>query len=187
MARDGLAEHSSHDAAMEFLTARYSDTSFSVLDIGVMSGVSYRLVRDSPLRADYTGADISEAVLFDCRARYPEASWLQMSVTDLEFGDAGFDVVYVRQLVECLPYYETAVREAFRVARRHVLLGLSIIPQEPEVLLRRVTPNGHIWLNRYAPGPFENLLGALSDRFEYSEHVVDFRSDCLYLCTKKVD
>jgi ubiquinone/menaquinone biosynthesis C-methylase UbiE len=184
MARDGRAEHTSHDAAMEFLTTRYSDSEFSLLDIGVMSGVSYRLVRDSPLRATYTGVDIGETVLADCRARHPEASWLQMSATDLEFGDASFDVVYVRHLVEHLPYYETALREAFRVARRHVLLCLFIIPQEPETLLRRVTPDGHIWLNRYAPGPFEDLLGTLSDRFEYSEHTVDLRSDCLYLCTK---
>ncbi|WP_406728650.1 class I SAM-dependent methyltransferase [Streptomyces sp. GD-15H] len=163
----------------------YSEEPFELLDCGVISGVTYRHLQQAGLAVNYTGIDIGEAALADCRELHPEAQWQQMSVTDLAFPDGSFDVVNCRHLLEHLPYYETAVRELFRVARRTVAICLFQVPREPEALLRRETANGYIWLNRYAPLPFEALLHSLSESVETVDVTADHRSNRIYFCTKR--
>jgi ubiquinone/menaquinone biosynthesis C-methylase UbiE len=184
MARQGRADHPSHDTLTSLLRDHYPDRTPSLLDCGVMSGVTYEKLRGSGTNVNYTGIDIGEVVLAECRERHPGATWLPMSVSDLAFPDNSFDVVNCRHLLEHLPYYTTAVREAFRVARTHVVLCLFQVPKEPEKLLRRETPDGYIWLNRYAPGPLKALLESLSGRVEQVDVTEGRRTDRVYLCTK---
>ncbi|WP_327674280.1 class I SAM-dependent methyltransferase [Kitasatospora sp. NBC_00458] len=185
MGEDARAAHPSHSVVTERIAALQAGAPFDLLDCGILSGVTYRHLLAAGLEVDYTGIDIGEAALAHCRELHPEARWQQSSVTDLAFPDGSFDVVNCRHLLEHLPYYETAVRELFRVARRTVAICMFQVPQEPEVLLRRETANGYIWLNRYAPGPFEALLHSLSESVEIIDVPADHRRNQVYLCTKR--
>ncbi|WP_327674278.1 class I SAM-dependent methyltransferase [Kitasatospora sp. NBC_00458] len=185
MSEDGRAAHPSHSVVTERIAALQTGAPIELLDCGILSGVTYRHLLAAGLEVDYTGIDISEAALAHCRGLHPEARWQQMSVTDLAFPDGSFDVVNCRHLLETLPYYETAVREAFRVARHTVAICMFQVPQEPEVLLRRETANGYIWLNRYAPGPFEALLHSLSESVETVDVTADNGRNRIFFCTKR--
>ena len=52
-----------------------------------MSGVAYEELRDSDLRVSYSGVDIGQAIVKDCRRKHPQAQWHQMNVMDLAFPD----------------------------------------------------------------------------------------------------
>lgn len=185
MSEGRRADHPSHAVVTERIAALHSGAPFELLDCGVLSGVTYHHLLQAGLDVDYTGIDIGEAAIADCRRLHPEARWEQMSVTDLAFPDGSFDVVNCRHVLESLPYYETAVRELFRVARRTVVICMFQVPREPEALLRRETANGYIWLNRYAPGPFEALLHSLSESVEIVDVPADHRRNRVYFCTKR--
>ncbi|BFV59631.1 hypothetical protein KCMC57_up47350 [Kitasatospora sp. CMC57] len=185
MGESHRAEHPSHRTVTERIAELHRDAPFELLDCGIISGVTYRHLLDAGLAADYTGIDINAAAVADCRELHPGARWEQMSVTDLAFPDRSFDLVNCRHVLEHLPYYETAVRELFRVARRTVVICMFQVPQEPEVLLRHQTADGYIWLNRYAPGPFEALLHSLSESVEVIDVPADRRRNRVYLCTKR--
>jgi ubiquinone/menaquinone biosynthesis C-methylase UbiE len=185
MGREGRGDSASHAWLSERLASLYADKSLSLLDCGVMSGVTYERLRGAGLSMRYTGIDINPTVIEGCTARFPEAAWLQMSVMDLALPTGAFDVVNGRHILEHLPYYDTAVRELFRVSREHVVICFFQAPRDPEALLRRDTAEGYIWLNRYAPGPFEELLRKLSSDVE----VVDLsdgglKPNRIYFCTK---
>jgi ubiquinone/menaquinone biosynthesis C-methylase UbiE len=174
--------HPSHDLVAGYL--HRCEAPFSLLDCGVMSGVTYEKLRQSTLPVDYTGIDLSPSVLVDCRQRFSEARWEQGNVLDLPYTAETFDIVHARHLLECVPYYETAVREMFRVARKAVVICMFQIPAEPERLLRRETENGYIWLNRYAPGPFEALLDSLSASVECQDVNMARQTHRVYFCEK---
>ncbi|MDW4909129.1 class I SAM-dependent methyltransferase [Streptomyces sp. ADMS] len=186
MRKEGRDTHPSYDWLNGRLVELYDDTVVDFLDCGVMSGTTYAKLKDTGLSCNYTGIDIGEPLLESCRSRFPEARWRYMSVTDLSFPSGAFDVVNCRHLLESLPYYETAVREMFRVARRHVAICFFQPPRDPEALLRRDTAGGYIWLNRYSPGPFEDLLAKLSDTVERIDISQGRRTDRMYFCTKSV-
>ncbi|MFF9350160.1 class I SAM-dependent methyltransferase [Streptomyces sp. NPDC014734] len=184
MRQNGRAEHTSHQELTDRLIRLYSDTEYELLDCGIMSGVTYEMLRNSQPAVRYTGIDIGAPVIEDCRSKFGDARWYQMSITDVAFPDASFDVVNCRHVLEHLPYYETAVRELFRISRRHVAICFFQPPREPEVLLRRETANGYIWLNRYAPAAFERLLNSLSSMVESVDLVHGHSANRIYFCTK---
>ncbi|MFD5434873.1 class I SAM-dependent methyltransferase [Kitasatospora sp. NPDC127067] len=185
MSEESRAGHPSHAVVTERIAALHGEEPFELLDCGVISTVTYRHLLTAGLEVDYTGIDINEAAIDDCRGLHPEARWEQMSVTDLTFPEGSFDVVNCRHVLESLPYYETAVRELFRVSRRTVVICMFQVPRETEVLLRRETADGYIWLNRYAAGPFEALLHSLSESVEIIDVPADHRRNQVYLCTKR--
>lgn len=180
---DGRGEHPSHDAVVDWL-ARRGAARFSMLDCGVMSAVTYEKLQRAGLPVDYVGIDVSPTVLADCRRRFPDAQWEPGNVLDLAYPAGTFDVVYVRHVLECLPYYETAVRETFRVASDAVVICMGQVPTAPEGLLRRETSDGYIWMNRYAPGPFEALLNSLSESVESRDVSMERRVNRIYFCKK---
>jgi SAM-dependent methyltransferase len=185
MRMEGRDDHPSYDWLNQKLMELYGDAAVEFLDCGVMSGTTYTKLRECGLACDYTGIDIGESLVASCRNRFPDARWREMSVTDISFPNGAFDVVNCRHLLEHLPYYETAVREMFRVARRHVAICFFQAPRDPEVLLRRDTAGGYIWLNRYAPAPFEELLTKLAGAVESVDIAHGRRVDRIYFCTKR--
>src|ERR1700733_7378817 len=114
MREKGRDDDPSHRWVTERLAGLDVARPFSLLDCGVMSGVTYRELRRAGLPVDYVGIDIGAPVIDACRAEFPEAGWYEMSVVDLAFSDNSFQVVNCRHVLEHLPYYETAVREMFR-------------------------------------------------------------------------
>ncbi|MDJ0105740.1 class I SAM-dependent methyltransferase [Rhodococcus erythropolis] len=185
MSKEQRADHPSHAVVIDLIKDHYGEAAFDLLDCGVLSGVSYQKLIEARLKARYTGIDISEKILDHCREMHPDAQWLQMSALDIAFESDSFDVVNCRHLLESLPYYETSVRELFRVARQHVAICLWLVPREPEKLLRRETDGGYIWLNRYGPGNFEALLDSLSESFDVIESTDGRHTNRIYFCTKR--
>jgi len=116
-----------------------------------MSAVTYEKLQLASLTVDYTGIDRSATVLATAAGGSRECGGAgKHPRPSLRHGDVRRCVR--EALLEHLPYYETAVREMFRVARDSVVISLFQVPAEPERLLRRETGDGYIWLNRYAPG-----------------------------------
>lgn len=150
----------------------------------MLSAVTWDKLSASGRDVRYVGIDVAESIIENCRDRAPEAIWLMANVTDLDFDDGSFDVVYARHLLEMLPYYETAVREMFRVARAYVVICFFQPPANPERLVRRVNDEGHLWLNRYSPEPFERLVSSLSSGFETVDVVDKGSRNCIYICAK---
>jgi ubiquinone/menaquinone biosynthesis C-methylase UbiE len=184
MAAPERQANQSHEAFLEWVVDEFDREPISLLDIGVLSGVTWQILTEAGVRMQYTGIDIAQRVIDDCRMRMPDATWMTMSATDLVFNDESYDVVHARHLLECLPYYETAVREMFRVARSYVVLCFFQTPAEPELLHRRLTGNGYIWLNRYSPDRFHALLDELSSQVRVVETMSEGRRNTLYFCRK---
>lgn len=178
------AAHASHGAVENWLAETYQNTRFSLLDCGVLSAVTWDRLSASGRDFRYVGIDVAESIIENCRDRAPEATWLTANVTDLDFDDGSFDVVYARHLLEMLPYYETAVREMFRVAGAYVVICFFQPPADPERLVRRVNDEGHLWLNRYSPEPFERLVSSLSSGFETVDVVDKGSRNRIYICAK---
>lgn len=153
-----------------------------MLDCGVMSGVTWDRLRGSGSPPSYVGIDIAQRVIEERREQRPDATWLTMSVMDLAFDDNSFDVVQARHLLENLPYYETAVREMFRVSSGYVVICFFQPPADPEILLRRHTHDGYIWYNRYSPSRFDALLEELADDVQIEEIQSNGRRDRIYYC-----
>jgi len=181
------AEHPSRRHVLGWLQATYGQPPrpFSFLDCGVLSAVTYGDLRASGLSYDYTGTDVSAAVVADCRRRYPEGDWRQTSVTDLAVDDAAYDVVHCRHVLEHLPYYETAIRELARVTRRHLLICL-FVPLSPrdEILRRMPTPDGYVWVNQYREQPFVDLLQRLFARVDRIDLSDEDEPNQLFVCER---
>lgn len=109
--------HRSHKYITDFLLKEMRDSLFSLLDYGVVSAVTYKKLQEVRLNVKYTGIDIGKKIIADCRSRFPNADWRIMDVQNLELGDKSYDIVLIRHLLEHLPYYDKAIKEAKRVAK----------------------------------------------------------------------
>lgn len=185
MADPQRRSHASHDAFESWLGRQFGPGRTSMLDCGVMSGVTWDRLRQSESPPSYVGIDIAQRVIDDRREQCPDATWATMSVMDLAFDDNSFDIVHARHLLENLPYYETAVREMFRVSRQYVVICFFQPPADPEILLRRLTEDGYIWFNRYSPSRFDALLQELADDVQTEEVRSEGRLDRIYYCRKR--
>jgi len=101
----------------------------SILDVGCgvgVDGIGYRPYS----QITYQGVDRTQALVDYCRSHDIPA--VQGDVENLPFDDDGFDVVYTRHTLEHLAYYEEAILELIRVAKREVLVIFFIQPTEQE-------------------------------------------------------
>jgi ubiquinone/menaquinone biosynthesis C-methylase UbiE len=88
------------------------------------------------------GLDLSLAMLLEARRRAP-LPWLRGDAAHLPFADRSFDVVALVTTLEFLPDPRRALAEAWRVARRGILLGVLNRRSPPGRRLARQT--GPIW------------------------------------------
>jgi ubiquinone/menaquinone biosynthesis C-methylase UbiE len=176
--------HPSHDVVTEFLVSSYGANPFSFLDCGVLSAVTIRKLADVPLRAAYTGIDLSAPVVRDCRRRFPETDWRVMDIESLAFPESSFDVVHVRHTLEHLSYYERALRECRRVARRHVIVALFLPLGGEDCLERRVTAKGRMFFNAYGRPAFTAFLSSLFARWREVTVAGPERDNQVFLCER---
>jgi 2-polyprenyl-3-methyl-5-hydroxy-6-metoxy-1,4-benzoquinol methylase len=107
-----------------------------VLDVGC--GVGAYVDRLNELGKDSIGIDNDPAVVEIARARGRPVT--KMSACDLEFEDRSFDSVVMIEVLEHIPEYERALREAVRVARRSVVVTVPDISVLPLMSKRLVVP-----------------------------------------------
>jgi len=111
---------------------------WSVLDVGCGGGIEYEnLIRHNPKIA-YEGVDYTESAIATCKEMFPEAHWSVADARKLEgIGDLSFDVVLIRHTLDHIDDWESALKAAWRVARKEVvvILWTSMFENERDHLL----------------------------------------------------
>lgn len=122
---------------------RYANIeNISLLDIGCGSANFYDGFRKTGLThfMEYTGIDIAEKNIENCKILYPDADFRLGDVRDIEFADNSFDIVFVSRILEYLSLedLEIALREIMRVAKDVVILNFFYEKDMPEYIVHRV-------------------------------------------------
>ncbi|MBU1863735.1 MAG: class I SAM-dependent methyltransferase [Candidatus Omnitrophica bacterium] len=183
MERPARFNHPSHQVIIGVLLRVMKRNKFSFLDCGVLSAVTVRKLIRTSLNVTYCGIDISNSVIDNCKKRFPQITWQAMDVQNLKFEDETFDVVLVRHVLEHLPYYDKAIREVRRVARKYVLLCLFNPLREVDILKQQTKYGGLYHCNVYGRDDF---LTCLNGQFSSVEeiYIKDLQRDNqLFICT----
>jgi ubiquinone/menaquinone biosynthesis C-methylase UbiE len=150
--------HRSHFVIIEWLKKEIAGNPFSMLDCGILSGVTYRKLREGNFTVTYTGIDIAPQIVADCRKRYPEADWRVMDVQQMTLPSNSRDVVLIRHVLEHLPYYDKAIKEAKRVSKKYALFCLFFPLGDRDELREKSKKGGKYHFNTYGRSGFERLL-----------------------------
>jgi ubiquinone/menaquinone biosynthesis C-methylase UbiE len=134
------------------------DGAESLLDVGCGTGHFVDLWQSSGMAV--VGLDISREMLQFAHRRHPGVPAVQGDATVLPFRDDSFDVVSLVTVLEFLPSPEAALREAERVARKGILLGV-LNSLSPVAWWRRVRRSRTYRNARFlSPGGLEDLVRA---------------------------
>ena len=98
-----------------------------VLDIGCASGGLYNIMRTMEPAIEFTGIDISEAVVDLARRNYPEARFEVGEGSEMPYEDGTFDLVHCTSLFCIEPHYEEIIRVMYRVSNRFVLVDMRLL------------------------------------------------------------
>lgn len=132
------------------------DDCVSLLDVGCGTGHFVDLWQASGLAP--IGVDISSGMLQYAQTHRPEFPIVLGDATALPFRDSSFDIVALITVLEFLASPEQALREAERVSRKGILLGV-LNSQSPVAWWRRARRsrtyrNAHF----FSPGGLEQLV-----------------------------
>lgn len=94
------------------------------LDIGCASGDNLEAGERSGklFSVDYKGTDYAAGFIKANTARRPEVSWEVMDARELKEGDNSWDNVCIYDVLDALDGWEDALSEAFRVAKKRVIV-----------------------------------------------------------------
>jgi ubiquinone/menaquinone biosynthesis C-methylase UbiE len=110
-----------------------------VLEVGCGSGY-YSEVFATLLggRVHYTGIDFSDAMIARACTHYPSADFKVADATRLPYADGAFDIVFNGVSLMHIVDYQTAIREAARVAARYcVFHTVPVFADHPTTYLRK--------------------------------------------------
>ncbi len=182
MEKSWRVNHASHDIIIDWLKENVQDNSFSILDCGVLSAVTYRKLLENKLKVNYTGIDIAPQIINDCRKRYPEADWRVMDVQQLDLQSKSYDLVLIRHVLEHLPYYQKAIIEAKRVAKEYGFFCLFYPLEDEDKIEEKIKSGGRYHQNTYGRSDFEKFL---NDNFSSIEEIFikdPQRDNQLFIC-----
>lgn len=94
------------------------------LDVGCGTGPLYEIIKDDNLGLEYKGVDYSYAMIDVCRNLFPEGNFEVGDARDLQEEDNHWDAVVLMHSLDHLDDYQSAIKEACRVAKNHVFLIL---------------------------------------------------------------
>ena len=185
--------HRLHAAAHSGLINEIAGEHFgSVLEVACGAGWNVPAFRTAGLA--YTGMDISETAIAAAALKYPENRYLNIGLSDCAMIKSGsFDVVYNSSMLEHIGYFQEAVAEMLRLARRELWIlffeGLSDEPRnriafhpyseeqiegrEKDIYGRKVILQDHIhekrkgwYWNRYARAEMLDIFRGSRDKIE---------------------
>ena len=99
----------------------------SLLDIGCGSGCELEnLLADGRDDIGYEGCDYTPEAVAACRELFPEVKFFEADARKLELPDSSRDVVLLRHTLDHIDKWQDAVKEAYRVARKEVVIILWV-------------------------------------------------------------
>lgn len=101
----------------------------SLLEVGCGTGHIYRLVKQSNI-GPYTGLDISQAMLDIFKEKFSDVPLVLGDVQSLPFKDGSFDIVVCVEVLRHMQYYDTAIKELVRVAKRAAIFTIEVTQGE---------------------------------------------------------
>lgn len=130
----------------------------SMLDVPCGLCIDYLGLKKDKIDVAYHGADITQKLVD--RAQKLGLSVIKADIENLPYADNQFDLTYARHILEHLPYYEKAVAELVRVARREVLIVFFIKPTSADNdLIDCAALSDHkVYHNRYSKKNFEAYI-----------------------------
>lgn len=126
----------------------------SVLEVGCNIGHNLRYIKAAVPKASIYGVDVNEEALAILRATQPGIFIERAEATDLPYDDHTVDmVVSVGLLIHLTDdaSLETAIREMFRVAKKHVLIAEYWAPEWTPIPY-------HGYVNALRKGPFDRVV-----------------------------
>jgi ubiquinone/menaquinone biosynthesis C-methylase UbiE len=100
----------------------------SVLDLGCASGGTYDWILDRERDVEYKGTDFADKFVKANQERHPDILWEVEDCRELNEEDGSFDVVILYDVLDGLVGWEQALDEAYRVARKRVLVMMWCDP-----------------------------------------------------------
>ena len=118
----------------------------SLLEVGCGSGYYSDVFANLlPGRVRYTGIDYSDAMIARARAYYPSAAFDVADATRLPHADGAFDIVFNGVSLLHIVDYQTAIREAARVAARFCIFHtVPIFHDHRTTFLRKYAYGGPV-------------------------------------------
>ena len=110
-----------------------------LLEVGCGSGYYSEVFANLiPGGVQYTGIDYSAAMIERARARYPSAAFEVADATRLGFDDNAFDIVFNGVSLMHIIDYQSAIREAARVAARYCIFHtVPVFDDHPTTFLSK--------------------------------------------------
>lgn len=112
-----------HVRALERLVPRFFMDASSVLDLGCGTGRALNWFAQNCSGITLTGVDPSEKRLEIAAQKVPDATFHQAAGEKLPFDDGAFDLVTMTGILHHIENTKQVIREAFRVARKGVLIS----------------------------------------------------------------
>jgi len=107
----------------------FIDDGDSVLDLGCASGGTYDWIKyKNKKRITYKGTDYAEKFVEANKKRHPNIIWEVEDCRDLAEEDGEYDVVILYDVLDGLPGWEQALDEAYRVAKKKVIVVMWMDP-----------------------------------------------------------
>jgi len=141
-------------------------TDDNLLEVGCGSGlICHCLLAHGFPKLKYSGGDVSEKMLELARKRYPEISFRNLDIFDLDLEDRSIDNVICIHVLQHLPHYEDAVRELMRVTKKRLYI-VSWFQDEEQISFTKPAEkwaNQRFFNNRYSLRKFEDFVHGLAD------------------------
>jgi len=131
----------------------------SILDIPAGGCVDFDGLRQDGLNIDYVAMDITPKLIKQAQARGIKAKL--GSIEAIPLADKTFDIAYSRHILEHLEYYEKAIDELIRVAKKEVFITFFIKPHAQADVIDLREFNDHLlYHNVYDQEKFEHYVKA---------------------------
>jgi SAM-dependent methyltransferase len=113
-------EREALDHPFERAIAEYLKGFSPLLEVGCGSARLYRTLRRAGFSGRYTGIEVADYLIEDCRRRHPEATFAEAGAYAIPGGP--YEACFSYGVIESLVYPQKALSEMARVSRRLVLL-----------------------------------------------------------------
>ena len=119
----------------------------SILDVPCGLCVDFVGIKKERINIRYFGLDTSKKLVV--RAKSLGVNVIDGSIEEIPYPSSQFDISYGRHILEHLPYYETAINELIRVAKKEVLIVFFLKPASGDILDCQNTDNYQLYHNIY--------------------------------------